>query len=145
VSGHSVDYSAVLFYLAQAVVQKLQVPRGQGMVVWGRADEAQRSPVEHCDMRKLPHVAVLQVFHELPTLEEQRADLEDEALLAPVRQGELDLAVQAPGAQQGGVQGVCAVGGHDHFHVHRLIKPIHLQEAEGGKGRENRQPRAFLA
>lgn len=40
-------------------------------------------------------------------------DRENEALLAAVRQRELNLAIQASWAQQGGVQSVCAVGGHD--------------------------------
>ena len=39
--------------------------------------------------------------------------LEDESLLAAVGHGELDLAVQAARAQQGRVQRVGAVGGHD--------------------------------
>ena len=42
---------------------------------------------------------------------------EDEALLAAVGQGEFDLAVKAAGAEEGGVKGVLAVGGHDHLKV----------------------------
>mmetsp|Transcript_17095 Transcript_17095/g.24981 ORF Transcript_17095/g.24981 Transcript_17095/m.24981 type:complete len:211 (-) Transcript_17095:715-1347(-) len=54
------------------------------------------------------------------------AGLEHQALLAPIRVRELDLPVQAPGAQQGGVQGVGAVGGHDHLHRGGLVEPVHL-------------------
>ena len=52
--------------------------------------------------------------------------LEDEALLAAVGQGELDLAVQAARAQQRGIQRVGAVGRHDDLDVHCLVKAIHL-------------------
>ena len=51
-------------------------------------------------------------------VEGQEAHLEHQALLAPVRQGELNLAVQAPRAQQGRVQGVRPVGCHDDLDKH---------------------------
>lgn len=50
------------------------------------------------------------------------ADLEDEALLAAIRQREFNFPVQTTWTKQSRVQCVVAVGGHDHLHVDCLIK-----------------------
>mmetsp|Transcript_6056 Transcript_6056/g.18332 ORF Transcript_6056/g.18332 Transcript_6056/m.18332 type:complete len:476 (-) Transcript_6056:96-1523(-) len=54
------------------------------------------------------------------------AHLEHEPLLPPVRQRELNLAVQPAGPEQRRVEGVRPVGGHNHLDVHGLIEPVHL-------------------
>mmetsp|Transcript_385 Transcript_385/g.996 ORF Transcript_385/g.996 Transcript_385/m.996 type:complete len:285 (-) Transcript_385:792-1646(-) len=57
-----------------------------------------------------------------------RMDVEDAALRLHVGEGELDLAVDAAGAQQRGVEGLDPVGGHDHLDVAPRVEPIHLVE-----------------
>jgi hypothetical protein len=52
--------------------------------------------------------------------------LVDLPALLSVRQGELNLPVQAPGSQESGVQGVLPVRGHDHLNSAVLIKSVHL-------------------
>eukprot|EP00760_Papus_ankaliazontas_P034685 PhM_4_TR738/c0_g1_i2/m.100043 len=56
----------------------------------------------------------------------RRGDLEDEALRAAVGQRELDLAVEAAGAQQRGVERVPPVRGHDDLDVVGLVEAVHL-------------------
>ena len=51
---------------------------------------------------------------------------EDETLLTPIRKRKLDLPIETPGTQQGRVQGVVSVGGHDDLDVDRLIESVHL-------------------
>lgn len=54
---------------------------------------------------------------------------EDEAALATVAQvRELNLAVEATRTEEGGVEGVGAVGGHDDLDVGRLVETVHLVE-----------------
>mmetsp|Transcript_6733 Transcript_6733/g.27471 ORF Transcript_6733/g.27471 Transcript_6733/m.27471 type:complete len:295 (+) Transcript_6733:25-909(+) len=52
--------------------------------------------------------------------------LEDQTLLAAVRRGELDLAVEAAWTQQRWVQRVGTVRRHNHLHIHRLVEAVHL-------------------
>jgi hypothetical protein len=52
--------------------------------------------------------------------------LEHQALLPAVRKRELDLAIETPGSQECGVQGVCTVSGHDDLNINGLIETIHL-------------------
>ncbi len=54
----------------------------------------------------------------------QGAHLENEALLAAVRERELDFTVQPPRPQQRRVQCVCAIGGHDHLRVPTLCQGL---------------------
>jgi len=53
---------------------------------------------------------------------------EDESLLTAVRERKLDFSVESSGSEQGGVEGVCSVGGHDDFDVDGLIEAVHLIE-----------------
>ena len=43
---------------------------------------------------------------------------------ASVREREFDLSIQAPGAEQGGVQGVRSIRSHDHLHSGVLVETI---------------------
>ena len=52
---------------------------------------------------------------------------EDESLLTPVRQRELDLPVQTAGSKESRIEGVLTVGGHDHL----LIKLIKVSKTNG--------------
>mmetsp|Transcript_67322 Transcript_67322/g.152328 ORF Transcript_67322/g.152328 Transcript_67322/m.152328 type:complete len:327 (+) Transcript_67322:217-1197(+) len=73
-------------------------------------------------------VYVVLDVHLLRQIHVRRARLEDHALLAAVRVGELDFAVEAAGAQEGRVQSVRAVRRHDHLDVDGLVEPVHLVE-----------------
>lgn len=55
-------------------------------------------------------------------------DLEDLEAADLVGQGDLDLAVEAAGAQQGGVEGVGAVGGHDDLGLAEVVEAVELVE-----------------
>ena len=46
----------------------------------------------------------------------------------PVGQRELDLPVETAGPEEGGVEGVLPVGGHDDLDVCRLVESVHLVE-----------------
>ena len=46
----------------------------------------------------------------------------------PVGQRELDLPVETAGPEEGGVEGVLPVGGHDDLDVGRLVESVHLVE-----------------
>ncbi len=60
--------------------------------------------------------------------EERKTDLENKPLLPPVRQGKLNLAIQAAWSQERRIQGVSSVGGHDDLDIHSLVEAIHLVE-----------------
>jgi hypothetical protein len=60
-------------------------------------------------------------------------DPENVALGFDVRQGKLDFPVDAARPNQGRVEGFNLVGGHDHFYVAALVKPVQLvQQLEHG-------------
>ncbi|GMS94907.1 hypothetical protein PENTCL1PPCAC_17082, partial [Pristionchus entomophagus] len=46
----------------------------------------------------------------------------------PVGKGELDLSVQSTWTEQGGIQSVLSVRGHDHLDIGRLVESVHLIE-----------------
>ena len=54
-------------------------------------------------------------------------DLEDVGAPLEVGQPELDLPVEAAGPQESGVEGVGAVGGHQHLDVAPRIETVELQ------------------
>mmetsp|Transcript_46588 Transcript_46588/g.120614 ORF Transcript_46588/g.120614 Transcript_46588/m.120614 type:complete len:231 (+) Transcript_46588:90-782(+) len=55
-------------------------------------------------------------------------DLEDAPLGLLVGQRELDLAVNAAWTDHGRIQGLDAVGGHDHLHVATIVEAVQLVE-----------------
>mmetsp|Transcript_13562 Transcript_13562/g.13297 ORF Transcript_13562/g.13297 Transcript_13562/m.13297 type:complete len:330 (-) Transcript_13562:72-1061(-) len=72
-----------------------------------------------------PGDIVLEV-HFLAEVHFRGESLVDESLLPAVGHRELDLPVEPPRPEEGRVQGVGPVGGHDDLHVHRLVEPVHL-------------------
>ena len=56
-------------------------------------------------------------------------DLEDVGAPLEVGQPELDLPVEAAGPEEGGVEGVGAVGGHQHLDVATGVEAVELQWA----------------
>jgi hypothetical protein len=56
----------------------------------------------------------------------EETNLEDKALLSPVRKWKFYITIQTSWAQQCRVKCICSVGGHYHLHIDCLIKTIHL-------------------
>ncbi len=56
----------------------------------------------------------------------EETNLEDKALLSPVRKWKFYITIQMSWVQQCRVKCICSVGGHYHLHIDNLIKTIHL-------------------
>ena len=52
--------------------------------------------------------------------------LKNHAFLPPVRLWKFNFAIQPAGTEEGWIEGVGAVGGHDDFDVGRLVETVHL-------------------
>lgn len=63
--------------------------------------------------------------------------LEDVHACLLVGEGDLDLAVEAAGAEQRGVEDVGTVRRHDDFHLPELVEPVELIQQLGGETRES--------
>ena len=57
-----------------------------------------------------------------------RVDGEDRGSFLLVRQGDLDVAVEPPGAQERRVEDLRAIRRREHHHAGRPIEPVHLRE-----------------
>jgi len=83
----------------------------------------------HIFLRSIKIVSVTVKVTGKRKFEDRRSDktnLEDKALLSPVRKWKLYLTIQTSWAQQCRAKCICSVGGHYHLHIDCLIKTIHL-------------------
>ncbi len=83
----------------------------------------------HIFLRSIKIVSVTVEVTSKRKFEDRRSEetnLEDKALLSPVRKWKFYLTIQTSWAQQCRVKCICSVGGHYHLHIDCLIKTIHL-------------------
>ncbi len=83
----------------------------------------------HIFLRSIKIVSVTVKVTSNRKFEDRRSEetnLEDKALLSPVRKWKFYITIQTSWAQQCRVKCICSVGGHYHLHIDCLIKTIHL-------------------
>ncbi len=82
----------------------------------------------HIFLRSIKIVSVTVKVTSKRKFEDRREEtnLEDKALLSPVRKWKFYITIQTSWAQQCRVKCICSVGGHYHLHIDCLIKTIHL-------------------
>mmetsp|Transcript_7587 Transcript_7587/g.22193 ORF Transcript_7587/g.22193 Transcript_7587/m.22193 type:complete len:302 (-) Transcript_7587:494-1399(-) len=126
----SVEFKILVVLLGVGLVSLLEI-LGQDDIAVGADRVHARLLHDAGDLRAgellWPRDVVLEV-HVVREVHLGSQHLKDKSLLAASGLRELDFAVEAPGPQEGGVEGVGAVRGHDHLDVHRLVEAVHLVE-----------------